>query len=108
MTSEDDDFEEVEEEEKYEEGENKLNKCEETTVLNTENIIIGSQIESGTLGSSNASQEVVNTQSQDQTPAQENRQSEILIGDKDTQQTEKAQHAEKKLCSTGINVGVAN
>lgn len=108
MTSEDDFKEEEEEKVKYEEGENKLNKCEETTVLNTENLIFGSQIESGILGSSDASQEVVNTstQSQYQTPAQESRQSER--GDKEIQQIEKAHHAEKKLCSTGINVGLAN
>lgn len=106
MTSEDDFKEEEEEKVKYEEGENKVNKCEEITVLNTENLIIGSQIESGILGSSDASQEVVNTQSQDQTPTQENRQSER--GDKDIQQIEKAQHAEKKLHSIGINVGLAN
>lgn len=100
--------EEEEEEKDDKEKENELKMCEETVLLlNTQNSIDGSQLQSSNLTSPNNSQEIVNsTHIQNQTTAQEIRQSEIE--DKNVQQIQNVHHTEKKLDSTGIDVGFAN
>lgn len=101
---------EVEKEEEEKDDEEKVNElkmCEETVLLlNTQNSIDGSQLQSSNLSSPNNSQEIVNTHIQNQTTAQGIRQSEIE--DKNVQQIQNVHHTEKKLDSTGIDVGFVN
>lgn len=106
--SEEGEVEKEEEEKDDKEKGNKLKMCEETVLLlNTQNSIDGSQLQSSNLSSPNNSQEIVNsTHIQNQTTAQEIRQSEIE--DKNVQQIQNVHHTEKKLDSTGIDVGFAN
>lgn len=107
QSSEEGEVEKEEEEKDDKEKGNKLNMCEETVLLlNTQNSIDGSKLQSSNLSSSNNSQEIANTHIQNQTTAQETRQSEIE--DKNVQQIQNVHHTEKKLDSTGIDVGFAN
>lgn len=107
QSSEEGEVEKEEEEKDDKEKGNKLKMCEETVLLlNTQNSIDGSKLQSSNLSSSNNSQEIANTHIQNQTTAQETRQSEIE--DKNVQQIQNVHHTEKKLDSTGIDVGFAN
>lgn len=100
-------MEKEEEEKDDEEKVNELKMCEETVLLlNTQNSVNGSKLQSNNLSSPNNSQEIVNTHIQNQTTAQGSRQSEIE--DKNVQQIQNVHHTEKKLDSTGIDVGFAN
>lgn len=109
-SEEEGEVEKEEEEKDDKEKENELKMCEETVLLlntGTQNSIDGSQLQSSNLSSPNNSQEIVNsTHIQNQTTAQEIRQSEIE--DKNVQQIQNVHHTEKKLDSTGIDVGFAN
>lgn len=106
QSSEEGEVEKEEEEKDDKEKGNKLKMCEETVLLlNTQNSIDGSKLQSN-LSSCNNSQEIANTHIQNQTTAQETRQSEIE--DKNVQQIQNVHHTEKKLDSTGIDVGFAN
>lgn len=107
QSSEEGEVEKEEEEKDDKEKGNKLKMCEETVLLlNTQNSIDGSKLQSSNLSSCNNSQEIANTHIQNQTTAQETRQSEIE--DKNVQQIQNVHHTEKKLDSTGIDVGFAN
>lgn len=107
QSSEEGEVEKEEEEKDDKEKGNKLKMCEETVLLpNTQNSIDGSKLQSSNLSSSNNSQEIANTHIQNQTTAQETRQSERE--DKNVQQIQSVHHTEKKLDSTGIDVGFAN
>lgn len=107
QSSEEGEVEKEEEEKDDKEKGNKLKMCEETVLLlNTQNSIDGSKLQSSNLSSCNNSQEIANTYIQNQTTAQETRQSEIE--DKNVQQIQNVHHTEKKLDSTGIDVGFAN
>lgn len=107
QSSEEGEVEKEEEEKDDKEKGNKLKMCEEAVLLlNTQNSIDGSKLQSSNLSSCNNSQEIANTYIQNQTTAQETRQSEIE--DKNVQQIQNVHHTEKKLDSTGIDVGFAN